>query len=86
MCGVLVAYKKMSFDKLARKIKRMQESGHFVPRCPTDKEHALFSSPRNARNVLVLDSNIYIHKKRNTHRGARTHDHKVKGLALCRLS
>ena len=23
---------------------------------------------------------------RNTHRGARTHDHKVKGLALCRLS
>ena len=24
--------------------------------------------------------------KRNTHRGARTHDHKVKGLALCRLS
>ena len=22
----------------------------------------------------------------NTHRGARTHDHKVKGLALCRLS
>ena len=25
-------------------------------------------------------------KARNTHRGARTHDHKVKGLALCRLS
>ncbi len=24
--------------------------------------------------------------KRCTHRGARTHDHKVKGLALCRLS
>ena len=24
--------------------------------------------------------------KRNTHRGARTHDHKVKSLALCRLS
>ena len=23
---------------------------------------------------------------RITHRGARTHDHKVKGLALCRLS
>ena len=23
---------------------------------------------------------------KNTHRGARTHDHKVKGLALCRLS
>jgi hypothetical protein len=22
----------------------------------------------------------------STHRGARTHDHKVKGLALCRLS
>ena len=22
----------------------------------------------------------------NTHRGARTHDHKVKSLALCRLS
>jgi hypothetical protein len=22
----------------------------------------------------------------HTHRGARTHDHKVKGLALCRLS
>ena len=25
-------------------------------------------------------------KRQNTHRGARTHDHKVKGLALCRLS
>ena len=25
-------------------------------------------------------------KWQNTHRGARTHDHKVKGLALCRLS
>ena len=24
--------------------------------------------------------------RHNTHRGARTHDHKVKGLALCRLS
>ena len=24
--------------------------------------------------------------RQNTHRGARTHDHKVKGLALCRLS
>ena len=24
--------------------------------------------------------------KHCTHRGARTHDHKVKGLALCRLS
>ena len=23
---------------------------------------------------------------KNTHRGARTHDHKVEGLALCRLS
>ncbi len=23
---------------------------------------------------------------KRTHRGARTHDHKVKGLALCRLS
>ena len=23
---------------------------------------------------------------KDTHRGARTHDHKVKGLALCRLS
>ena len=26
------------------------------------------------------------HEEKNTHRGARTHDHKVKGLALCRLS
>ena len=25
-------------------------------------------------------------KKQNTHRGARTHDHEVKGLALYRLS
>ena len=25
-------------------------------------------------------------KAKVTHRGARTHDHKVKGLALCRLS
>ena len=25
-------------------------------------------------------------RKKGTHRGARTHDHKVKGLALCRLS
>ena len=25
-------------------------------------------------------------RMKNTHRGARTHDHKVKGLALCRLS
>ena len=24
--------------------------------------------------------------EKNTHRGARTHDHKVKSLALCRLS
>ena len=26
------------------------------------------------------------HPLHSTHRGARTHDHKVKGLALCRLS
>ena len=26
------------------------------------------------------------HTHENTHRGARTHDHNVKGLALCRLS
>ena len=32
--------------------------------------------------AAALESNLLI----NTHRGARTHDHKVKGLALCRLS
>jgi hypothetical protein len=33
---------------------------------------------------IILDS-LHIDTK-ITHRGARTHDHKVKGLALCRLS
>ena len=27
-----------------------------------------------------------LRRQRDTNRGARTHDHKVKGLALCRLS
>ena len=36
--------------------------------------------------VFVLCSRGPLGLARNTHRGARTHDHKVKGLALCRLS
>ena len=34
----------------------------------------------------VIGNAVPIADPRNTHRGARAHDHKVKGLALCRLS
>ena len=36
--------------------------------------------------ALVKAFDVAQRLRENTHRGARTHDHKVKGLALCRLS
>ena len=39
------------------------------------------SSPVVKRNGAANKANVH-----NTHRGARAHDHKVKSLALCRLS
>ena len=38
------------------------------------------------RHCHSMDATADENMKRDTHRGARTHDHKVKGLALCRLS
>ena len=40
----------------------------------------------NARPVFALAYAFVECDQQNTHRGARTHDHKVKGLALYRLS
>ena len=34
----------------------------------------------------VIGNAVATTDPRNTHRGAQTHDHKVKRLALCRLS
>ena len=44
---------------------------------------------RELRTLLEsfsLLKNPILDATQNTHRGARTHDHKVKSLALCRLS
>ena len=35
---------------------------------------------------LNCENHVDLLQKQSTHRGARTHDHKVKSLALCRLS
>ena len=56
-----------------------------------------FEAPQRAKHSsvsMLVDEGLetlktwsYVSLKRpNTHRGARTHDHKVKGLALYRLS
>ena len=37
-------------------------------------------------NLATSKSELHAAFLKDTHRGARTHDHKVKGLALCRLS
>ena len=37
---------------------------------------------KNERNSMNNPAEM----RQNTHRGAQTHSHKVKGLALCRLS
>ena len=44
---------------------------------------------RNTIGDIELNAATYtlrLASPKHTHRGARTHDHKVKGLALCRLS
>ena len=68
------------------KIRRMQDLRNFVPRCLEETAQGLF--PLHGASILssCLTRAFYIYNQRNTHRGARTHDHKVKGLALCRLS
>ena len=48
--------------------------------------HLARSIKLNARPVFALAYAFVECDHQNTHRGARTHDHKVKGLALYRLS
>ena len=47
--------------------------------------HSLHEPRRTAARGLLPQAAL-IGTKQNTHRGARTHDHKAKSLALCRLS
>ena len=56
-----------------------------LPRLRPDPLRGAWNGPRSARWLLSPRS-LCNKQWISTHRGARTHDHKVKGLALCRLS
>jgi hypothetical protein len=56
-----------------------------VPLTPTHPATLFFTIPERAR-AHVLQTTTCNPSRQISHRGAGTHDHKVKGLALCRLS
>jgi hypothetical protein len=56
-----------------------------VPLTPTHPAAFFYTNPERARAHVVQTTKCNP-SRQNIHRGARTHDHKVKGLALCRLS
>jgi hypothetical protein len=56
-----------------------------VPLTPTYPATPFFTIPERARAHVVQTTKCNPSRS-NTHRGARTHDHKVEGLALCRMS
>ena len=68
---------------MLRKRALARPSGSVAQRAPRARVTRLPVSRGNAR---VCAGCIAGRAGKNTHRGARTHDHKVKSLALCRLS
>ena len=70
---------------------RSARKHHPSPRPGMPSAALVICSPWWKPGATVLHQGMlpYAHLQRSrksTHRGARTHDHKVKGLALCRLS